>query len=294
MARYITPNTSKVLKSFLTDCIVRQLAENTIQGYSYNLGRFIDWAGDPEIIEVDPNLLRQYIQHLQETNHNPGGVHLHYRFLRTWLLWWENETDGDYRSPTHKVKAPKRSNEPMDPVDLDDVSALLKTCDHTYYGLRDRALITIMVDTGSRATELLEVTVDKVDRVMGSITVLGKGSKTRTLYMGTTARKALRRWMQVHPGASFLFTDSTRKQGLGYHGLRHMLKKRANLAGVPTPKTHAFRRAYALSMLRAGTDIFTLAKLLGHRNTRTLEHYIKLDYSDMELAQRNNSVADRL
>lgn len=288
-----TTTTSKALESFITDCIVRQLSQNTITSYRRILGQFTDWSKDAVMEQVDTALLRDYIRELQETGHNPGGVHLHYRYLRTFLLWYELETDGGYRSPTHKVKAPKVNREPLEPVSMEHVKALLKTCDRTLLDIRDRALITILVDTGARARELMHAEIEQVDVTMGSIRVLGKGSKTRTLYLGTKARRALYQWNRVRPDSPYLFTN---KQGdrLGYDGLVKMLNKRAKMAGIPKPKTHAFRRCYALSMLRAGTDIFTLAKLLGHSNTRTLEHYIKLDCSDMEQAQRVNSVADRL
>jgi integrase/recombinase XerD len=285
--------TNKVLDAYLTDCIVRQLAPTTIKSYRFILGQFVKWTGDVPITSVDADTLRQYILELKQGDHNAGGVHLHYRYIRTLLRWWEQETDGEYRSPTRKVKAPKTNREPLEPVPVEHVTALLNTCDRTYLAIRDKALITVMLDTGARARELLNAEIDNVDPTLGTIIILGKGSKTRTLYLGNNARRLLRKWLQVRKGHNYLWATRTGSH-FTYDGLVKMLRKRARMAGIPTPKTHAFRRQFALSMLRAGVNTFTLAKLMGHSNTRTLEHYIKLDYHDMAIAHRQNSPGDRL
>jgi len=51
---------------------------------------------------------------------------------------------------------------------------------------------------------------------------------------------------------------------LGYDGLRGILTRRAQEAGVEEPALHDFRHAFALAMLRNGMDIFTLVKLMEH------------------------------
>ncbi|MBN1618395.1 tyrosine-type recombinase/integrase, partial [Candidatus Dojkabacteria bacterium] len=68
-----------------------------------------------------------------------------------------------------------------------------------------------------------------------------------------------------------------------------IIKKRAKLAGVNPPTAHDFRRAFALSMLRSGTDIFTLAKLMGHKGIHVLQRYLKQTNEDAEIAHRKAS-----
>jgi site-specific recombinase XerD len=55
---------------------------------------------------------------------------------------------------------------------------------------------------------------------------------------------------------------------------------------------HAFRRAFALSMLQNGTDIFTLAKLMGHEGTSVLHRYWKQTNLDTEEAHRRAGPVD--
>jgi integrase/recombinase XerD len=61
---------------------------------------------------------------------------------------------------------------------------------------------------------------------------------------------------------------------------------------VKEPRLHDFRRAFALSMLRNGTDVYTLAKLMGHEGITVLQRYLKQTYQDTEAAHRRASPVD--
>ena len=67
------------------------------------------------------------------------------------------------------------------------------------------------------------------------------------------------------------------------------MTRRAKQANVSPPALHDFRRAFALSMLRSGTDIFTLAKLMGHKGITVLQRYLKQTHQDTEEAHRRSS-----
>ena len=84
-------------------------------------------------------------------------------------------------------------------------------------------------------------------------------------------------------------TGSTR---LTYSGLTEVLTRRAGNAQVEEPSLHDFRRAFALSMLRNGTDIFTLAKLMGHEGISVLQRYLKQTNLDTEEAHRRAGPVD--
>ena len=59
---------------------------------------------------------------------------------------------------------------------------------------------------------------------------------------------------------------------LGYDGLRAIIHRRSVEAKVEEPSLHDFRRAFALAMLRNGTDVYTLAKLMGHEGITPKTH----------------------
>ncbi|MFC1921765.1 tyrosine-type recombinase/integrase [Chloroflexota bacterium] len=67
---------------------------------------------------------------------------------------------------------------------------------------------------------------------------------------------------------------------------------RAAPAGVTEPSLHDFRGAFCLAILREGTDIFTLAKLMGHESTAVLQRYLKQTDQDTEQAHRRAGSVD--
>ncbi|MFC1921767.1 tyrosine-type recombinase/integrase [Chloroflexota bacterium] len=67
---------------------------------------------------------------------------------------------------------------------------------------------------------------------------------------------------------------------------------KADNAEVIEPSLHDFRRAFCLAMLREGTDIFTLAKLMGHESTAVLQRYLKQTNQDTERAHRRAGPVD--
>ena len=88
--------------------------------------------------QLTPDVLRHYLIWLEETGHNPGGVHGFYRVLKTFLLWYEDEyEEAGWKNPIHKVKPPKLSKEPFEPADLEIITAMLNACPNTPIGLRD-------------------------------------------------------------------------------------------------------------------------------------------------------------
>lgn len=81
---------------------------------------------------------------------------------------------------------------------------------------------------------------------------------------------------------------------LTYTGLRLMLKRRSARARVKYQSPHSFRRLFALTMLRNGTDIFTLQILMGHADLQVLKRYLKQVGNDMQRAHVQASPVNSL
>ena len=110
-----------VCSAIILNCKVRRLAPKTVSSYSETLSHFVAWCGPILISELIPSKLRENILELQQRP-TAGGVHLVYRYVRPLLLWWDIETDGDFRSSVHKVSPPKVPREKLDPVTPDLVN----------------------------------------------------------------------------------------------------------------------------------------------------------------------------
>jgi site-specific recombinase XerD len=116
-------------------------------------------------------------------------------------------------------------------------------------------------------------------------------------YIGKQSKRALGRYLNNRSDKSTaLWVRHPRcgSERLGYSGLREILTRRAQKAGVEEPSLRDFRRAFALAMLRNGTDIFTLAKLMGHEGITVLQRYLKQTNLDAEEAHCRAGPVDNI
>ena len=272
----------------------------TLVFYKQQLGHFLrycEWQAYTNIQDLDANSLRRFLLWHEETGHNAGGQHAAFRVLRTFLRWYEAEAEPEgWRNPIHKVKAPKLTVIPLAPVGLDEVAVMLKGISkNDFLDLRDRALLTFLLDTGARAGEALAVDIGDIDPVSGAVLIRqGKGRKPRMVFLGKTSRKALRAYLKHRRDTSPACWVSADRDRITYGGLRAIILRRAKRVGIRTPSIHSFRRAWALNMLRAGTDIFTLQKLGGWRSFQVMRRYLDQDDSDSQRAYDKGSPAERL
>ncbi len=291
------------MEAFLMDRKANGVARGTMVFYSQKLRGFADYCDAQEvkqISQITPIFLRQYLLHLVETNHNPGGCHAFYRVIRAFLFWYENEVEPEsWSNPIHKVKAPRVPIEPIEPVSNQAVMKMINTCKTTSLsGARDAALLYFMLDTGLRANEILSLNLEDVNQARGEILIRkGKGHKPRYVYIGSKTKKALRHYLSFRKdNFEGLWVQEPRFgiERLHYGGLRQIIIRRAVDAGVEIPAPHDFRRAFAIMMLRNGTDVFTLAKSMGHEGITVLQRYLKQTNLDVEIAHRKSGPVDSL
>ncbi len=284
--------------SFLIDRKAGGLSPNTIIFYRKKLQKFIEFCRLNQIHEVqelDAKHIRQYLLWLDEKHHNQGGIHAHYRVLRTFLYWYEQENELiNWSNPIRRVKVKLPREEPLEPADIEAVKAMINICGDDFTGVRDKLIFLMLLDTGMRASEILALDIINVNPISGILQILhGKGNKFRTAYLGKKTKMALRSYLNKrgnHTGALFIGIHGER---LAYDGLRMLLKRRSEKGGVLFQSPHSFRRLFALEMLRNGIDVFSLQLLMGHEDLQMLRRYLKLVNSDMRDAHLKASPVDR-
>ena len=287
--------------AFLVDRQARGLSPRTVGFYRDELRylrTYLEGHGVTDALQVTPNLLRKYLLALGE-HRNPGGVHAAYRAIKVFFRWYEAEMEpDDWKNPIHKVKPPKVPVEPLQPISVEELRAMLDTCKRkTFTGDRDRAIILALLDTGCRASEFAALNVGDLNLSTGAVLVReGKGGKFRTVFTGAKARREILRYFKhrgdLRPQAPLWVTkDATR---LTYSGLRQILRRRAERAGLPAPGLHSLRRAFALACLRNGVDLISLQRLLGHSDLSVIRRYLAQTEADLQQAHQKGGPVDRL
>jgi site-specific recombinase XerD len=288
------------IQAFLIDRLARGLSESTIRFYRYELGIWRKWAaghGIGAVPHITPTSLRRWLLNLGETR-NPGGVHASYRALKAFLNWVWEEHELETRNPVRRVSAPKVPDKTLEPLSTTILDAMLKTCaTRGFTDVRDRALLLALLDTGCRASEFVALDLGDVDLNTGTVLVRrGKGGRARVTFMGKVTRREVSRYLRNHGTRSSDAPLWVTQYGgrLRYAGLRSIVRRRAEAAGVAVPSLHSFRRAFAIMSLRNGADIYSLQRLMGHSDLTVLRRYLKQTDEDLRDAHRRTGPVDNL
>jgi integrase/recombinase XerC/integrase/recombinase XerD len=249
-----------------------------------------------EIEQIAPDVIRAYLLELEARGANPGGRHAKSRALRAFLTWYQAEAEPDgWTNPITKVKPPKVEVEPIEGISPEDVKRLLAACPDTFTGIRDRAILLCLLDTGARMREFLALDLADVDTIAGNVVIRkGKNRRPRIVFIGKRTRRALRAYLRLRTDSSPALWVTSAGDRLAPRSLQSMLERRAAQAGTDAPSPHDFRRACALAMIRAGVDVFTLQRLMGHSDLSVLRVYLAQDANDLERAFEKASPSDRL
>jgi site-specific recombinase XerD len=138
----------------------------TIETYRETLTRFLDWLGERDITTpeaITPHLIREFLVHLERRGLQSATVHKHARGIKTFCNFLVREDLLDV-SPMAKVDMPKLEKKIHPPFTVDEVERLLDACGKDVQGLRDKAMVLVLLDTGLRASKFASMNVGDVDR----------------------------------------------------------------------------------------------------------------------------------
>jgi site-specific recombinase XerD len=271
-----------VVDDFLT-AQAGEVSGSTRRWYRRRLTDFCTFAGPVDVDDVTPALLRSYRAHLVDRQMSPHSVHGYQRAVRRLFSWLVDEKviDHNVARDVPLVRLPHQAPKALSDEDLARILARLPA-----EGIRDRAIILFLADTGCRVGGLCSLTLDSVDLVNRSAAVIEKGQKGRRVYYTEMTAEALKLYMAVRPetetAALFVTNSGT---ALSTNGVRLMLERVGRRAGVRGRcNAHSFRHAFARSFLRNGGNLAALGRILGHTpgSTVTARYYAVWDDRELQ------------
>lgn len=177
------------------------------------------------------------------------------------------------------IKCQKKIKVTYTEVDLEKLKFSCKT-------LRDRAIVSFLLSTGCRISEMTQLNRDDVDLVALECTVLGKGNKERAVFLDPVTGMLIRDYLTQRKDDSPALFISKRMQRLSAQGVRAMMVKLAKVSNVDHVHPHKFRRTLATSLIRHGMPIQEVAAILGHDKLDTTMQYVVLDKTDVRNSYR--------
>jgi integrase/recombinase XerD len=181
----------------------------------------------------------------------------------------------------------------------DEITRLLEFVakDHSQRGIRNKTMLYLLYATGMRISELLQLTIDSIQFQTGFVTVVGKGSKERSVPIPTTVLTLVQTYMNSvynslldHAGVeqqkntNYLFFSVQNKMikaltRQAFWGILKKLLKGAYIMKDISP--HSLRHSLATHLLHQGADLRSLQLLLGHEQIATVQIYTHLEKSEL-------------
>lgn len=161
--------------------------------------------------------------------------------------------------------------------------------------MRDKAIILLFATTGLRVSELTGITLEQYQSMNGKdnreLTIVGKGNKTRKVYINDETKLAIDSYLFTRPKVDCpnLFLSFQNGQ-IHSNNLSQTLKAVAKKAGYPMWQdicNHALRSAFATTKAEQGTPLTTIQAAMGHSKLETTLIYIKRNQNNINNAMAN-------
>ena len=242
------PSLDDLSALYLLRCEVEGKSAQTVRAYRETLGRFRRVGTVDDAAAVTPEDVYRYLggcSHLSlEMRHR------YFREVRCFFNWLVDRRylDANPFRGIKNVRLPQRIVEPFSPA---DIAQLMAACDSaTALGLRDRAIVLCLLDTGLRCSELVQLSLVDLDLEARRLRVrYAKGNKQRVVPFAARCRAALERYLEQRgttPGPLFVAANHLGAlkpaTALRPNGLKQMLRRLGRRTGMAKVHAHRFRQ----------------------------------------------------
>ncbi|GKS92907.1 tyrosine recombinase XerC [Acidovorax sp. SUPP2825] len=286
--------------------VERRLAARTLALYTLDLdklARFAEGAGVP-LLGLATAHIRRFVAQMHSGGRSGRGIAL---ILSGWrgFFTWAGQQGLVPHNPVQGVRAPRAPKPLPKALPVDDAVRLAEF-EHAggdpWLEARDAAMVELLYGCGLRVGELVGLDAAPgpdtqlqgrgwIDLEAGEAHVFGKGSKRRSVPVGTAALAALQAWLAQRPqpfgGAASARLDAAlfvgqRGQRLTAQSIWLRLRQRSQQAGLTTPvHPHMLRHSFASHLLQSSGDLRAVQELLGHANITTTQVYTRLDFQHL-------------
>jgi integrase/recombinase XerD len=266
----------------------------------------VDYEGKTGLCDVAA--LREFIGYVRHGHNSPGGrwgnprltkparpltVHRYWRELKAFYSWVVKE---GYlaRSPMSRVDEPEKKTEQVPYLREAHLKALFAAALQSKYPRRDTAILAVLLDTGLRASEIVNLTHGDVDLFIGFARVTRKGGKQQEVPLTMETAGLIRAYVrhelgnpkEVDPNVPLFLGERCAGRPMTPAALRFLTKRLARAAGINTRLTklspHVFRHTCAIMLLLENASEKMIKELLGHSSLKMTHQYMDVADSDLK------------
>lgn len=292
----------KLLQRFLTYLSVEKSSSLlTLNNYERDIrsfGQFLveRFGEDFDWKQVGALDIRAYLTNMNKREYARKTIARRISALRSFYKFMVRENILE-SNPFARIKSPKL--EKKLPVFLEEVeiNELLELPEREGLGLRDQAILELLYATGCRVSELVGLTLTRIDLGNQYVLLLGKGDKERIVPLGSTCCRAVKNYYPVRqhlmekynvPAHGSVFVNN-RGGVLTDRSVRRIVDKYiTQLAVSKKVSPHTIRHTFATHLLDHGADLRAVQELLGHANLSTTQIYTHVTTERITSVYRKN------
>ena len=273
----------KFINSFLSAKEIEGCSQRTISYYKENIQRLISKLEKP-IKVITTEDIRNYLSNYKETN-NCGSVTIDNirRVFSSFFAWLEDE-DYIIKSPVRRIHKVKTASIIKETFTDENIEKMRDECKN----IRNLAIIELLISTGMRVGELVNLNIEDLNFEDRSCVVQGKGNKQREVYFDARTKIHLMQYLNLRKDDNKALFVSKNKphQRLSISGIELIVRRIGAKTDVNRVHPHKFRRTLATMAIDKGMPIEQVQKLLGHVKIETTMHYAMVNQNNVKISHR--------
>lgn len=267
----------------------RRVSDHTVSAYRIDLLRLQEFAVQRKIQNIArlaPPHARLFAAGLRHLNLSSRSIARTLSAARSFYKFLIREGEGK-TNPFEGISTPRGERKLPRTLNIEQAAQLVMITPDSDLTFRDRAILELLYSSGLRLSEIERSNVCDVDLADKTMTILGKGGKTRIVPVGRHAITAIKSWLQrrqalvsnVEEKALFVSRSGNR---LGARAIQKRVEYWAKRQGLDrSVHPHMLRHSFASHLLESSSDLRAVQELLGHSDISTTQVYTHLDFQHL-------------
>lgn len=272
-----------MINSFISSKQVEGCSERTIKYYKEIIEKFVN-NFDKSIKQISTNEIRSYLSNYKD-NSSCGSITIDNirRILSSFFSWLEDE-DYIIKSPVRRIHKIKTAVVVKEVLTDENLERLRDECEN----IRDLSLIELLISTGMRVGELVNLNISSLNFEDRSCIVLGKGNKEREVYFDAKTKLHLKEYISKRNDSNDALFVSMKEphQRLSISGIELIIRTLGINSNINKVHPHKFRRTLATMAIDKGMPVEQVQKLLGHVKIETTMNYALVNQSNVKISHR--------
>lgn len=313
---------AQALTIFVRAKEAQDLRSSTIRSYIRHVDYLSDYLTEvegilnPFIDDLSADVIRRYIRYMLKEKRryasstgrkdksvglSANTVNIRLRTLRTMCRFWYAEGIAKENAMANVKDVSTDQEEEVPGLSDATVDVILSSFNETQFAeWRDKIICLLMLDTGLRPTEAVELTVERIDFRMLTIYVpsqVAKNRRNREVPLSKEVADLLKEIYeesQEYFGETEQIFNTTFGEPMSANSFRKRLNRLKVKLGIDRLSPNQFRHTFCRSYLLNGGDVFTLQKIVDHADIKTTRKYVQMETEHVRAQHNKFSPVRRL